>query len=192
MHLSLLPILFLLALSFSAHAEDEAPIRMDEIECSHLSVLDEGELSFFLAWLDGYFNHMHGTAILSDHSLTVLGVMIQDGCKKAPDINVMAMPASHGLQAWMKKVNGRSKAMQFVPHGSGCGTSGSSALSITVSVTISHSRSELVLAPTESQRSARQRPSNSHLGCHKPELVSYDSSAQPIVENNSFHGRTSA
>lgn len=63
-----------------AAAEDKAPIQMDTIECQHLMALGEEELSFLLAWLDGYFNHMHGTAKLSDANLSALGVMVQDGC----------------------------------------------------------------------------------------------------------------
>ncbi len=63
-----------------AAAEDNAPIQMDTIECQHLMALGEEELSFLLAWLDGYFNHMHGTAKLSDASLSALGLMVQNGC----------------------------------------------------------------------------------------------------------------
>jgi hypothetical protein len=58
---------------------------MNEIGCEHLSDLNEQEFSFLLAWLDGYFNHMHGTAVLSDQSLTSLGQIIQDGCTATPD-----------------------------------------------------------------------------------------------------------
>lgn len=61
-------------------AKDNAPIQMDTIECQHIMTLGEEEFSFLLAWLDGYFNHMHGTAKLSDASLSALGVMVQKGC----------------------------------------------------------------------------------------------------------------
>lgn len=67
------------------NAQDDAPLAMDEIQCQHLVSLDETELSFLLAWYDGYFNHMHGMTTLSDSSLSNLGVMIEDGCADAPE-----------------------------------------------------------------------------------------------------------
>jgi hypothetical protein len=70
-------------------AEGDGPVQMDEILCVHLIDLSEEEFSFFLAWLDGYFNHMHGTAILSDAGLESLGAIVIDGCTKEPDRNVM-------------------------------------------------------------------------------------------------------
>ena len=38
-------------------------VEIDKILCLHLVDLSEEEFSFILAWLDGYFNHMHGTAV---------------------------------------------------------------------------------------------------------------------------------
>lgn len=72
-------------------AQDAPPIAIDKIQCQHLTDLDEEELSFLLAWLDGYFNHMHGTAILSDQSLMNLGRMVEDGCGQTPEREVLDM-----------------------------------------------------------------------------------------------------
>jgi len=72
-------------------AADGDPIRMDKIECRDLAELAEDELSFLLGWLDGYFNHMHGTAILADESLSGLGTMIEEGCASSPVGPVMDM-----------------------------------------------------------------------------------------------------
>ena len=74
-----------------AVAEGDGPVQMDEIQCVHLVDLSEEEFSFFLAWLDGYFNHMHGTAVLSDAGLESLGTVIFEGCSKEPERNVMEM-----------------------------------------------------------------------------------------------------
>lgn len=72
-----------------AFAQTDAPIEVDAIRCIHLTNLTEDDFSFLLAWLDGYFNHMHGTSTLSDQSLTKLGTMIESGCQEAPDRNVL-------------------------------------------------------------------------------------------------------
>lgn len=64
---------------------------MDKIECQDLVGLSESELSFLLAWLDGYFNHMHGTAVLKDSSLAALGQMIQEGCADSSAGPIMDM-----------------------------------------------------------------------------------------------------
>lgn len=80
-----LPILIFLFISGHAFGDTDEPIQMDEIGCAHLSDLNEEEFSFLLAWLDGYFNHMHGTAVLSDQSLANLGQMIQVGCTATPE-----------------------------------------------------------------------------------------------------------
>ncbi|MBT5240578.1 MAG: hypothetical protein HN793_03810 [Rhodospirillaceae bacterium] len=85
-----LPLILLLTSSAPVFADD-APIRMDKIECQDLAGLAEDELSFLLAWLDGYFNHMHGTATLNDGSLAGLGKMIQEGCADSTPGPVMDM-----------------------------------------------------------------------------------------------------
>ena len=84
-----LPILIFLFIGGHAFGYTDEPIQMDEIGCAHLSDLNEEEFSFLLAWLDGYFNHMHGTAVLSDQSLANLGQMIQDGCTATPEGNMI-------------------------------------------------------------------------------------------------------
>lgn len=89
-----LPFLILWALTISAEAafaQEEAPIEVDGIRCTQLTDLGEDEISFLLAWLDGDFNHMHGTTTLSDQSLTNLGMMIEMGCREAPDRHVLDM-----------------------------------------------------------------------------------------------------
>jgi len=72
-------------------AEDNTPIAVDEVRCVHLLDLGEEDLSFLLAWLDGYFNHMYGTTTLSDQNLANLGKMIEQGCRDAPDRLVMEL-----------------------------------------------------------------------------------------------------
>ncbi len=92
MHLPLALALLLFCSSVSVNAADKAePIRMNKIECVDLVSLEEDELSFLLAWLDGYFNHMHGTAILADNNLAGLGLMIQEGCEGSPKGPIMDM-----------------------------------------------------------------------------------------------------
>lgn len=76
-------LFLLLTVPLPVFAEDNAPIQVKEIECQHIGELSEDEFSFLLAWLDGYFNHMHGTAVLSDRSLAALGTMIRDGCDES-------------------------------------------------------------------------------------------------------------
>ena len=85
-----LPLIFLLTFSAPTIADDDS-IRMDKIECQDLVGLGEDELSFLLAWLDGYFNHMHGTAMLNDGSLAGLGKMIEEECAGAPRGPIMDM-----------------------------------------------------------------------------------------------------
>jgi len=70
-------------------AQTEAPIEVDGIRCVHLEKLGENDFSFLLAWLDGYFNHMHGTSTLSDQSLNNLATMIESGCQESPDRHVL-------------------------------------------------------------------------------------------------------
>ena len=48
--------------AFPVEAQDGEPVQMDELMCVHLVNLTEDEFGFLLIWLDGYFNHMHGTA----------------------------------------------------------------------------------------------------------------------------------
>lgn len=72
-------------------AQEDQPIAIDELQCVHLVDLSGEELSFLLAWLDGYFNHMHGTATLSDQNLLSLGGMIENGCAADPQRGVLAM-----------------------------------------------------------------------------------------------------
>lgn len=55
----------------------------------HLVDLTEEEFAFILAWMDGYFNHMHGTAVLSDAGLESLGAMVFEGCANSPDRKVL-------------------------------------------------------------------------------------------------------
>lgn len=74
-----------------ATAEESTPIAVDEVRCVHLFDLSEEDLSFLLAWIDGYFNHMYGTTTLSDQSLTNLGDMIEDGCRDEPERRVLNM-----------------------------------------------------------------------------------------------------
>lgn len=74
-----------------SRAQDDSPVAMDEIQCLHLIDLGEDEISFLLAWLDGYFNHMHGTARMSDQNLASLGKMIEDGCADDPERGLLDM-----------------------------------------------------------------------------------------------------
>ena len=78
---------------FPAGAQDDGPVQMDELMCVHLANLTEDEFGFLLIWLDGYFNHMHGTAILSEASLEQLGNMVFEGCTKNEAGNVMDLIA---------------------------------------------------------------------------------------------------
>ena len=84
--------LFIFSLNTSdAVAEGDGPVDVSEILCIHLVDLSEEEFSFILAWLDGYFNHMHGTTILSEASLESLGAMVLEGCSTDSERNVMEM-----------------------------------------------------------------------------------------------------
>lgn len=77
--------------AMTAHAEGDGPVQVDEILCIHLVDLSEEEFSFILAWMDGYFNHMHGTAVLSEAGLESLGAMVFEGCEKKPQRKVLDM-----------------------------------------------------------------------------------------------------
>ena len=86
-----------------SRAEGDGPVEIDKILCLHLVDLSEEGFSFILAWLDGYFNHMHGTAVLSDAGLESLGALVLEGCSKEPEREVLEMLTEHIRQDALKQ-----------------------------------------------------------------------------------------